>query len=167
MVLDYIDLQTFTLIHTALSLIALASGIIVMIGLVGSHTLPGLTALFLLTAVATSVTAFGFPFDHFLPSHWVAVLSLVALLFAILARYAFRYAGAWRWIYVIGIVLAVYFDAFVAVAQAFLKVPSFHAQAPTQSEPPFLIAQVFVMVLCLIIGVVAAKRFHRHTLAAA
>lgn len=152
-------LDTFTLIHTALSLIALASGIVVALGLVGSRTLGAWSAIFLLTAVATSATGFGFPFDHFLPSHWLGVLSLIVLALAILARYVFHYAGAWRWLYVLGIVLAVYFDAFVAIVQAFLKVPALTALAPTQSEPPFLVAQVAALAVFAAIAILGVFRF--------
>ena len=152
-------LDTFTLIHTALSLIALVSGIVVALGLVGSRTLGGWSALFFLTAVATSVTGFGFPFDHFLPSHWVGVLSLIALALAILARYAFHYMGVWRWLYVLGVVLAVYFDAFVAVVQAFQKIPALTPLAPTQSEPPFVVAQVAALVVFAVIAILGFLRF--------
>ncbi len=48
--------------------------------------LDGWTALFLVKTVATSVTGFGFPFHHLLPSHKVGIISLVVPLVAILAR---------------------------------------------------------------------------------
>ena len=151
--------DAFTLIHTALSLIALVTGVVVALGLAGSCTLPAWSAIFFLTAVAASATGFGFPFDHFLPSHWVGVLSLIVLALAILARYAFHYAGVWRWLYVLGVVLAVYFDAFVAIVQAFLKVPALTPLAPTQSEPPFVYAQAAALVVFAVIALLGFVRF--------
>jgi hypothetical protein len=152
--------DTFTLIHTALSLVALAAGIDVVASLAGNRTVAGWTALFLLAALATDVTAFGFPFTAFLPSQYVTVLSLVALCLAIIGRYSMHYAGAWRVIYAISIVLAVYLDAFVAVVQAFQKIPALHDLAPTQSEPPFAITQGVVLVLFIVLGILAVRRFH-------
>jgi hypothetical protein len=152
-------LDTFTLVHVIISLVALVTGIVVAFGLPGSHTLPVWSALFFITAVATSVTGFGFPFDHFLPSHWTGVLSLIALAMAIPARYVFHYAGAWRWLYVLGVVLAVWFDAFVTVVQAFQKVAWLEPLAPTQSEPPFLIAQLAVLAVFTIVAILGFRSF--------
>jgi hypothetical protein len=157
--MTFLGLDTFTWIHTIISLIALASGIVVALGIAGSRTLGAWSAIFLITAVATSATGFGFPFDHFLPSHWLGVLSLIVLALAILARYVFHYAGAWRWLYVLGVVLAVYFDAFVAIVQAFGKIPSLNALAPTQSEPPFVVAQVVALAAFAIIACLGFLRF--------
>jgi uncharacterized membrane protein SirB2 len=92
----------------------------------------------------------------------VGIISLVVLAVAILARYAFHLAGAWRWIYVVGAVVGLYLNVFVLIAQAFLKVPALKAIAPTQSEPPFLIAQLVVMALFIALGIAAAKRFRNQ-----
>jgi hypothetical protein len=131
-----------------------------MLGLLAGKRLDGWTALFLATTVATSVTGFGFPFDHLLPSHKVGIISLVVLAVAILARYAFHLAGAWRWIYVVGAVIALYLNIFVLIVQLFEKVPALRAMAPTQSEPPFLVAQLVVLALFVVLGIFAARRFH-------
>jgi hypothetical protein len=152
--------NTFTLVHTVLSLIALVSGIIVVLGLAGNKRGGWCVGLLLLTALATNITAFGFPFTQLLPSHYFAIVSLIVLALAIIGRYITRYGGAWRWIYVVSVVLAVYLDAFVAVVQAFLKIPAVHELAPTQSEPPFAIAQGAVLVIFLVLGIVAVRRFH-------
>jgi hypothetical protein len=160
-------LSTFTTVHVVLSLVGIFSGFVVLIGLLGGKRLDGLTALFLVSTVLTSATGFLFPVDHFLPSHGVGIISLVVLAVAILARYAFHLAGAWRWIYVVGAVVALYLNVFVLIAQAFLKVPALKAMAPTQSEPPFLIAQLVVMALFIALGIAAAKRFRNQLAAAA
>ena len=152
--------STFTTVHVVLSLIGIGSGLVVMVGLLGGKEHPRWTALFLATTVATSVTGFGFPFEHLLPSHIVGMVSLVVLAVAILARYAFHLAGAWRWVYVVGAVIGLYLNVFVLVVQGFLKVPALHALAPTQSEPPFAIAQGIVFVIFIVLGVFAVKKVH-------
>ena len=152
--------STFTALHVVISLIGIATGLIVLYGLLTAKRLDGLTAIFLLTTVLTSVTGFGFPFEHLLPSHKVGIISLVLLAIAILARYALHLAGAWRWIYVVSATMALYLNCFVLVVQSFEKVPALRAMAPTQSEPPFLVAQVIVLVVFIVLGVFAVKKFH-------
>ena len=77
-----------------------------------------------------------------------------------LGRYSFHYAGAWRRIYVIGAVVSLYLNCFVLVVQAFLKVPALHALAPQGNEPPFVLAQGLVLVLFVVAGILAVRRFH-------
>jgi hypothetical protein len=90
----------------------------------------------------------------------------VVLAVAIVARCALHLANAWRWIYVVCEVLALYLNSFVAV-QSFLKVPALKALAPTQKEPPFLIAQLAVLAVFIVLGVLSVKRFHVERVAAA
>jgi hypothetical protein len=116
--------------------------------------------IFLATTVLTSVTGFFFPSDKILPSHIVGILSLVILALAILGFYVYRLAGSWRWIYVVTAVVALYFNVFVGVVQAFGKVSFLHAQAPTQSEPPFIVAQAIVLVIYIALGFKAIRSFH-------
>jgi magnesium-transporting ATPase (P-type) len=142
-----------------LSLVGIGSGFVVAYGLLAAKRLDGWNALFLATTVATSVTGFGFPFDHFLPSHGVGVISLLVLAVAVLARYGLHLAGAWRWIYVISAMVALYLNVFVGIVQAFQKVPALKAIAPTQSELPFLLTQVVAMALFVVLAIVAARRF--------
>ena len=153
------SLATYTLLHVIISLIALAAGYIVVVGLLSSQRMAGWTALFLITTVLTSVTGFGFPVDKLLPSHIFAIISLVVLAVAILALYAFRLAGAWRWIYVVCAMIALYLNTFVGIVQAFLKIPALNALAPTQSEPPFAIAQGVVLLIFVILTIVAAFKY--------
>ena len=156
-------LTAFTLFHTALSLVQLVSGIVVVIELMGSRSSGPWILVYLVSAIATSVTGFLFPVDKFLPSHAFGIISLVLLLLVILARYTFHLAGAWRLIYVVGLVITVYLDAFVAVVQAFLKIPALHALAPAGSEPPFAIAQGVLLVIFVGLGIAAARNFRRET----
>jgi hypothetical protein len=152
--------STFTLLHVVISLVALAAGLVVMVGLLDSKKLDGWAGLYLVTMVLTCVTGYFFPRDQILPSHIVGGITLVALAFAILAFYVYGLRGAWRWIYVVGVTLSLYLNAFVAVFQSFLKVSFLQALAPTQSEPPFLVAQVVVLVVFIVLGIVAARKFH-------
>lgn len=152
--------HTYTVIHVALSLIGIASGLVVVFGLLGRKRLDGLTALFLVTTVLTSATGFGFPFDHLTPANKLGILSLIALALAITARYVGHLEGAWRWIYVITATIALYFNVFVLVVQSFQKVPALKAMAPTQSEPPFLIAQLVVLAGFIVLGIAATRKFH-------
>jgi hypothetical protein len=151
---------TYTFLHVLISLVGIGSGLIVMYGFLNAKRLDGMNALFLITTVLTSVTGFGFPFDHLLPSHKIGIISLVALAVAIPARYVFRMAGSWRWIYVVGSAIALYLNVFILVVQCFLKVPALNALAPTQKEPPFLVAQLIVMVIFIGLTYLAVKRFH-------
>ena len=152
--------ETYTFLHVLISLVGIGSGLIVMYGFLTRKRLDGLTAVFLATTVLTSATGFGFPFEHLLPSHIVGVISLVALAVAIAARYAFHLAGIWRGIYVVGAAIALYLNVFVLVVQLFLKVPALKALAPTGKEPPFLVAQLTVMVIFIALTIVAARKFH-------
>jgi hypothetical protein len=151
--------STFTLVHVLISLVGIGSGFLVVYGLLIGKRFDGATAIFLVTTALTSLTGFLFPFEHLLPSHVVGIISLVVLAVAIFARYAQHLAGAWRRTYVICAVLALYLNVFVLVVQAFMKVPALHALAPTQKEPPFLVAQLFVMAIFILLGIFAVKKF--------
>jgi len=151
--------STFTTVHVVLSLVGIGSGLVVMFGLLTGKDRSGWTLLFLATTVATSVTGFGFPFDHLLPSHKVGIISLVVLAAAIVARYALHLAGAWRPVYVVCAAVALYLNVFVGVVQAFQKVPALTALAPKQTEPPFVVTQLVVLVLFIVLTIAAAKRF--------
>lgn len=159
------SIETYTLVHVLISLVGIGSGLVVLFGLLTGKRLDRWTALFLATTVATSVTGFGFPFDHLLPSHKVGIVSLVVLAVAIVARYPLRLAGAWGRVYVVGATVALYLNVFVAVVQAFLKVPALNAMAPTQAERPFVIAQGVVLALSVVLGAVAAVRFRPEAIA--
>jgi hypothetical protein len=152
--------QTFTLLHVLISLIGIAAGLIVLIAMFNSRRVPGWTVLFLATTVLTSATGFLFPLKGVTPALAVGVLSLLLLAAALAALYARRLAGVWRWIYVVTALVTLYLNCFVLVVQSFQKLPLLTALAPTQSEPPFLVAQVLLLALFVWLGVLAVKRFH-------
>jgi hypothetical protein len=151
------DLLTF--VHVALSLVGIFTGFVVVAGMMGGRRLDGWTAVFLFTTIATSVTAFMFPFTKVTPGIILAVISLVVLAVTLLARYALGMVGVWRRIYAITAVIALYLNVFVLIAQSFMKIPALHALAPTGSEPPFAIAQGVNLVLFIVLGVLCAIRF--------
>jgi hypothetical protein len=155
------SLSTFTTLHVIISLIGIASGLLVMFGLLGSKQMPGMTALFLLTTILTSATGFLFPFTVLLPSHMVGILSLVLLAIACVALYGMKLSGAWRAIYVVTALISLYLNVFVLVIQGFLKVPALHALAPSvpPSEPPFAVVQGLVLLFFIIEIVRAVRRF--------
>jgi len=153
------SLSTFTLVHVLISLVGIGSGLLVVYGMLLGKRFDGATTIFLVTTVLTSVTGFLFPFERLLPSHIFGIISLPVLALAIYARYARRLAGAWRAIYVVSAVLALYLNVFVLVAQIFLKVPAAHALAPTGKEPPFLVVQLIVLAIFIVLGVFAVKTF--------
>jgi hypothetical protein len=146
--------------HVLISLIGMLSGFIVLYGLLTGTPSGGWTMLFLATTALTSITGFALPPFGFDPPRAVGTISLVLLIVAVAALYAFHLAGAWRWIYIGTAVAALYLNAFVGVVQAFQKLPFLASLAPTQSEPPFLIAQLAVLAIFIALGVLASRRFH-------
>jgi hypothetical protein len=162
-----LSLAAFTLVHVVISLIAIAAGIVVMFGLLGSQRMPGLTAIFLLFTILTSATGFLFPFTALLPSHMVGIVSLVLLAVACVALYGMRLRGVWRPIYVLTALVSLYLNIFVLIIQAFLKVPSLHALAPSvpPSGPVFAVVQGLVLVFFVLVIIGAWKRFKPMALA--
>lgn len=155
-----LSLANFTLLHVIISIVGIASGVIVLVGMLRSEKLPGWNALFLLTTVLTSVTGFMFPISAFTPALAFGIISVVVLAVALIALYGFGLAGGWRATYVATALLALYLNSFVLVVQGFQKVPFVHALAPTQAEPPFAIAQSVLLIAFLWFGWRALARFH-------
>lgn len=155
------NLETFTLIHVLISLVGIASGLIVLYGFLTNRRLDAWTAVFLLTTALTSLTGFLFPFTAVTPAIKLGILSLVVLAIAIVTRYLVQLT--WRKTYVIAACIALYFNVFVLVVQSFEKVPSLKAIAPTQKEPPFAIAQITVLLLFVVLTTFAVKRFRTTT----
>jgi hypothetical protein len=157
-------LRVYTIIHTLISLVAIFTGFVVLFGLLSRKRLDGWTKWFLIAAVATTVTGFFFPFHGFTPAIGLGLISLPILAFTTYARYSRQLTGHWRWIYVVGAVLALYFNVFVAIVQSFEKIPALKAMAPTQTEPPFKITQLVALALFVVLTFVAAIRFRPEPL---
>ena len=157
-------LETFVLVHVVISLIGIVAGLIVMFGMLGSRSQPGLTAIFLLFTILTSATGFLIPpllTEKLLPSHIIGILSLALLAIACIALYGMRLSGAWRRIYVLTALISLYFNVFVLVIQSFLKVPALTALAPGNppSGPVFAVAQGVVLVFFVVMIIGAWRRF--------
>ena len=157
----------FLQFHVAVSLIAIASGLVVLYGLVAAKPLGGWTVLFLATTILTGVTGFPLPPFGLDPPRVVGIILLVLMAAAVVGLYVFHLAGAWRWIYVVAAVMSLYLNCFVGLIQAFQKLAFLHALAPTQSEPPFVIAQAGLLVTFVVLGVLAVIRFRPGTEAVA
>ena len=149
-----------TLAHLAISLAAIAIGLVVLAALLKGQTIVPLTGLFLGLTVLTSVTGYFFHNEHVTPGMIVGAISLIILAVALFALYGQHLAGRWRPIYVITAVAALYLNCFVLVVQSFEHVPALRAIAPTQKEPPFAIAQLAVLVVFAGLTALAVKRFH-------
>jgi hypothetical protein len=149
----------FTTLHVIISLVGIASGLVVVVAMCLGRHLGAWTLVFLLSTVLTSVTGFMFHSTAFGPPHVVGVLSLIVLAIALVALYVRHLRGAARPAYVVTAVLALWLNCFVAVVQAFQKLPSLHALAPTQKEPPFLIAQGLVLAVFVVATIYALKRY--------
>jgi hypothetical protein len=151
--------SAFTLLHVAISLVGIAAGFVAIGALTKNRWLASWNTLFLITTIATSVTGFLFHSKGFGPPEIIGVISLIVLSVALLALYLGHLQEWWRLTYVISAVIALYLNFFVGVVQAFQKIPVLAAQAATQSEPPFVVVQLVVMVAFIAFGFSAAKRF--------
>jgi len=152
-------LYIYTVIHVLISLIGIFTGLIVLAGMLADKRLDGWSKWFLTTTILTSMTGFFFPFHGFTPAIGLGILSLLVLAVAIYARYPRQLAGAWRWIYVVTTVIALYFNVFVCVVQSFEKITALHALAPTQTEQPFKLTQLFVLAIFVVLAIAATIRF--------
>jgi hypothetical protein len=157
------SLSTFTLLHVIISLIAIVVGFIAAFGMLQSRPMPGWTAVFLVTTVLTSVTGFLFPFSGMTPGIIVGIISMVFLAVALFALYGHHLNAAWRWIYVVSAMVALWFNVFVLIVQSFQKISFLKALAPTQSEPPFQITQGAGLLLVVVLTIMAVRKFHPAT----
>lgn len=152
-------MDLFTLIHIGISLTGIASGFVVVGGWLARRHFRGWTALFLTMTLLTSVTGFFFPFQGFTPALAVGGISLIVIIAALYALGIGRLAGIWRGTYVVTALVALYLNFFVLVAQLFQKTPALKALAPTQTEPPFAVAQGLVFLLFVVLGVASVRSF--------
>jgi hypothetical protein len=153
------SLAAFTTLHVVIGLIGIASGFVVVFGMMAGKRLPAVTILFLVATALTSLTGFLFSLKSVTPAVILGILSILVLLVATIALYGRHLAGAWRGTYVISAIVALYFNFFVLIVQSFQKVPALNALAPTQSEAPFKIAQSLALLIFITLGRIAFKRF--------
>jgi hypothetical protein len=153
-----LSMSAFTTLHVFISLIAIVAGAIGVLGMLNGKDSQFWTGVFLATTILTSITGLMFPSEKTLPSHIVGYISLALLAVAVIAYYIGHLAGAWRWLYAVAAVAAFYLNAFVGVVQSFQKLAFLQPLAPTQSEPPFAVAQGAVLVIFLWLGYLAVRR---------
>lgn len=154
------SVETFTFVHVVISLVGIMTGFIVVALMLQSAPIAGWNAFFLVSTILTSVTGYFFPITKGLtPAHVVGAISLVILAVALFALYGKKLAGRWRATYVATAVAALWLNVFVAVVQSFNKFAYLNKFAPTGAEPPFAVTQGIVLILFIIVGVAAVRRY--------
>jgi len=164
------SLHAFTVLHVIITLIAIATGFVVMLGMVGSHRLAAFTAIFWLTTLLTSVTGFMFPINGFTPALGVGAFAMIILAIGLVALYVKHLAGSWRWIYTVTAVISLYLNFFVLITQSFQKLAFINPLAP-QVGPPFTgatstefsVAQAVALLFFIVMGIVTAIKFRPGT----
>jgi hypothetical protein len=156
-----LSLSAFTTLHVVISLIAIVAGLIVMFGMLGPYHSGGLTGIFLLLTILTSVTGFMFPFNGVTPGIVVGIISCVLLAIACVALYVMKVSGIWRGIYAVTALLSLYLNVFVLVTQSFLKIPPLQALAPGNppSGPVFAVVQGIVLLFFVGMIIQAWRRY--------
>lgn len=147
-----LTISQFTALHVALSFIGIASGLIALPAFAAGRYLPRMTALFLATTLATTLTGFLFPITAFTPALGVGAISTVAPAVALAALYGYNLKGRAHLVYAISATAGLYLNLFVLIVQALLKVPAPNDLAPNGTEPPFLVAQALLLVAAALLG---------------
>ena len=118
-----ISLSAYTTIHVIISLIAIVTGFIAVFRHDREQTAGRWNTIFLWTTIATSVTGFGFPITGIT----AGTLSSASFRWCSwrwrCSRFTSQHlAGAWRWIYVVSAIVALWFNVFVLIVQSFQKI---------------------------------------------
>jgi len=155
------SIETFTQLHTGISLIAIVTGLIALVGMLRGSAPGWITHVFLATTALTTITGFLFPISVFTPALGTGIVSTALLIPAFAGLYAFHLAGAWRWIYATTAIAALWLNCFVLVVQSFQKIGPLHVLAPHGSEPAFQVAQGAALVVLVAIGFLGVRRFDK------
>jgi hypothetical protein len=155
------SIETLLTVHVAVSLIGIVTGLVAMLALAARRWFGGWQAAFLVTTALTSVTGFLFPFSGVTPAFIFGVISLVALTVTA-ATWPFQTQRAAGIAYAVAATLALYLNLFVLIVQSFQKIQALQPLAPTQSKPPFLIAQTILLVAALTVGTLTVRTTSRH-----
>ncbi len=155
-------LHALTTLHTLLSFIALLAGFIWLVMVLRGALAQRWQGIFLVTAAATTLTGFIFPFNGFTPAIGVGMVAAITLLIAFAtARARATPPQPLRAVPLAMLVLNVYLLVFVAIAQAFGKIAVLHAAAPTLKEAPFSVAQGLALVAFVLLGILVLRRGRR------
>ncbi|WP_421999716.1 hypothetical protein [Reyranella sp.] len=155
-----LSLPTFTALHVALSLVAIAAGVIALLRPAMPARASSVATLFLATTLATTLTGllFALPFPRFGLGHGIGIVSLVVLPPTALALHRHRASGNWRRTYVGGATLLLYLNAFIGVRQAFAKIGFLRDLPATPGGSPLLLAHLLLVMVCLWLALHAAAR---------
>ena len=148
------SLSTYTAMHVTISLVAIASGVLVLLRPSASPKAWGLTALFFATTFAASVTGLLYllAFPRFGMGHGIGIASLAVFVPTLLALCRHRLAGPWRRVYVAGVTTLLYLNAFIAVMQSFGKIGFLRTLPATTLGSPLLLAHLLLVAVCLWLG---------------
>lgn len=152
-----LTIPQFTLLHVAISLVAILAGLVALPAFARGSILPRVTGVFLWMTLLTSLTGFLFPIASFTPALGFGIISALLLVASFWAWYGRKLAGRARTIYAVTATIALWLNLFVLIVQSFLKVPALNALAPNGNEPPFLIAQVVLLLGIAFLGYRAVK----------
>jgi hypothetical protein len=153
-------LIAFTAFHVLLSLIGIGTGLLFVRDLLLSQNRNRWTSLYLGSTIATSVTGFLFPANKITAAHILGIISLAVLALAVASRKKALTHSGWRRSFLTTSILALYLNSFVLVVQMFLKIPFLNALAPTQTELPFKLVQLGLLVLFCLLGFRAMQKYH-------
>jgi tetratricopeptide (TPR) repeat protein len=154
-----LDIPTFTALHETIGLIAILSGLAVVIGMFGAWRMAAVTALFFATTTLTGLSGILFHGVSLDPAFQAGIVSLVFIAIALVARYVGRLAGHWRWVYVISVVAALYLNVYVSLWQMLFKLPSALVLLSRQAEPPFLEIQLALIAVFIALCVIALRTY--------
>ena len=146
-------MHTFTLIHVVISLIGIATGLVVIYGFLTGMRLRSWNSLFLVTTTLTSVTGFFFPYKGITPGIVLGIVSLVILAVALLAL-----SKGWTKTYIATCSSAEFFNVLVLIAQSFQKIPALHAYAPKGNEPIVALCQGTAFAILAVLAIVAMRK---------
>lgn len=137
----------YTLAHVAISLAALLVGVPAI-----SEMLRGAfrsTSMFWFSSLTalTCLTGFGFPASVVTPAHVLGGITLTLLAIAYFARSRSAASGRWKRVFFLTVIASQYLNFFVFIVQAFQKITFLQSLAPTQSELPFVVAQILGVAL--------------------
>lgn len=153
-----LGLTTLGLIHTAISLIALAAGTIALLRDHEISPLKGVGQIYLWATVLTCLTGFGI-FEHggFGKPHALGVLTLLVLGLATVSQRTSLFGRAAAYVVTISYSLSYFFHFIPGVTETFTRVP---AGRPLFSSPedPALEKAVGVLFLLFLVGVTLQVR---------
>lgn len=154
--------ETFTNLHVVLSLIGIVSGLVAFSALARNVWLGSWHHVFLATTLATVITGFMFPISSVTPALIVGGVALALLAVAYIALFQICQAAWSGRAYAVTGMISLYLNLFVLVAQGFMKVPFLNALAPTQSEAPFALAQLVLLIASIALGYYATTGIQRR-----